>query len=128
MSDASIKNARDAEAQIASIVIKRGIEGKDSWKSSDNTFYALIEGDLSAGLAVDSKSVARAERWDVFTVQQGEKRLVLYYYPTAYREATSQNLAPAAIQGEIDKLFQHLLKRELDSTYGPALERLRSLK
>ena len=128
MSDANIKTVRDAELEIASIVVERAMAGKDLWKSSDNAFYTIIGEDISASLEVDGRSVAKAERWDLFTVQQGEKTLVFYYYPTTYREATNQNLAPAVIRGEIDKLFRHLLKRELDSTYGPALERLRALK
>lgn len=126
--DTNIKSARDAELQIASIVVRRGIEGKDSWESLENAFYALIENDLSATLMVDGKSLTKAERWDALMVQQGQKTLVLYYYPTPFREAVSQNIAPAAIKDEIDKLFQRLMESELHLTYGPALERLRSLK
>lgn len=128
MSDPIIKTARDAQIEIAQIVLNRSLEGKINWLPMDQEFAALVAEGIRATLDISGGNLVDSTNWDNFRVSQEGDLLVNFFYPSPRNQISGVTIVPNQIKTQVDQLFSLLRGELVQKTYGPSLERLRSLR
>jgi aminoglycoside phosphotransferase family enzyme len=128
MSNQPILKAKDAQLEIASIILRRSREGKIEWVDREGKFCASVAEGVRATLNCPvGAQLVDAGSWEEFKVEDVGKVLVDYFRESPLNKVLGNKIAPSEIGQELDSLFANLQKKLVQSRYGPALDKLRSL-